>query len=159
MRRDAPRFTLHVSRKTSTVSSEYEFELTPVEKRIQDFVNRRVWAVVGVSHDPAKYGHRIFRSLRASGYIVYGVNPKGGEVDGQPLYRALADLPEKVEVVDVVVPPPVTEQVVREAHRLGLNRVWMQPGAESEAAIEWAEAHGMEVVHDACAMVSKRTWP
>jgi predicted CoA-binding protein len=141
------------------VSSEYEFELTPAEKRIQDFVNRRTWAVVGVSHDQAKYGHRIFRSLRASGYIVYGVNPKGGELDGQSLYASLADLPAKVEVVDVVVPPPVTEQVVKEAHRLGLNRVWMQPGAESEAAIEWAEAHGMEVVHDACAMVNKRTWP
>lgn len=137
---------------------DYGFELTPVEQRIQDFINRRVWAVVGVSHDPAKYGHRIFRDLRATGYVVYGVNPKGGQVDGQTLYRSLADLPEKVEVVDIVVPPQVTEGVVKEAHRLGLTRIWMQPGAESEAAIEWAEAHGMEVVHDACAMISKKTW-
>jgi predicted CoA-binding protein len=129
-----------------------------MEKRIQDFINRRVWAVVGVSHDPAKFGHRIFRDLRGAGYTVYGVNPKGGEVDGQSLYLSLADLPDEVEVVDVVVPPQVTEQVVREAHRLGLNRVWMQPGAESEAAIEWAEAHGMEVVHDNCAMVRKKRW-
>lgn len=140
------------------MSSEYDFELTPIEKRIQDFINRRVWAVVGVSHDPAKYGNRIFRNLRDAGYIVYGVHPKGGEVDGQRLYPSLADLPERVEVVDIVVPPQVTEEVVKEAHRLGLHRVWMQPGAESEAAIEWAETHDMEVVHDACAMVSKRTW-
>jgi predicted CoA-binding protein len=60
--------------------------------------------------------------------------------------------------VDIVVPPNVTEKVVQEAHRLGLNRVWMQPGAESETAIKWAEARGMEVVHDACAMVNKRRW-
>jgi len=137
---------------------EYTFELTPVEKRIQDFINRRTWAVVGVSHDPAKFGNRIYRDLRGAGYTVYGVNPKGGEIDGQPLYPSLADLPEPVEVVDLVVPPRVTEKVVQEAHRLGLNRVWMQPGAESEAAIEWAEARGMEVVHDACAMVSKKVW-
>ena len=141
-----------------TVPPDYGFELTPMEQRIQDFANRRVWAVVGVSHDPAKYGHRIFRDLRGAGYVVYGVNPKGGEVDGQPLYPSLTDLPEQVEVVDIVVPPPVTEQVVQEAHRLGLNRVWMQPGAESEAAVAWAEAQGMEVVHDACAMVNKRRW-
>jgi predicted CoA-binding protein len=140
------------------MSSEYKFELTPVEKRIQDFINRRTWVVVGVSQDPAKYGNRIFRSLRSAGYIVYGVNPKGGEVDDQTLYLSLADLPQEVEVVDLVVPPQVTEQVVKEAHRLGLNRVWMQPGAESETAIEWAEANGMEVVHDACAMVSKKQW-
>lgn len=140
------------------MSAEYEFELTPIEKRIQDFINRRVWAVVGVSQDPAKFGHRIFCDLRSSGYIVYGINPRGGEVDGQPLYPSLADLPEPVEVVDIVVPPHVTEQVVKEAHRLGLNRVWMQPGAESPAAIEWAEARGMKVVHDACAMISKKTW-
>jgi predicted CoA-binding protein len=136
----------------------HELEPTPMEKRIQDFVNRRVWAVVGVSEDAAKYGHRIFRNLRGAGYVVYGVNPKGGQVDGQPLYPSLADLPATVEVVDIVVPPQVTEQVVQEAHRLGLNRVWMQPGSESAAAIAWAEAHGMEVVHDACAMVNKKRW-
>lgn len=140
------------------MTPNYEFELTPIEKRIQDFINRRVWAVVGVSHDPAKFGNRIFGDLRRAGYIVYGVNPKGGEVDGQQLYLSLADLPEKVEVVDIVVPPKMTEQVVKEAHRLGLNRVWMQPGAESEAAIKWAEEQGMQVIHDACAMVSKKKW-
>lgn len=140
------------------MTQKYEFELTPVEKRVQDFVNRRIWAVVGVSQDPAKYGNRIFRSLRDAGYVVYGVNPKGGELDGQPLYPSLADLPEKVEVVDIVVPPQATEQVVQEAHRLGLNRVWMQPGAESETAIAWAESRGMEVVHDACAMANKKIW-
>jgi len=117
-----------------------------------------VWAVVGVSHDRAKYGNRIFRDLRRAGYVVYGVNSRGGEVDGQALYPSLADLPDDVEVLDVVVPPEMTEGVVQEAHSLGLNRVWMQPGAESEAAIAWAKAHGMEVVYDACAMVNKKWW-
>ena len=129
-----------------------------MQQRIRDFVNRRVWAVVGVSRDRAKYGNRIFRDLRRAGYVVYGVNPRGGEVDGQALYRSLASLPDDVEVLDVVVPPEVTEQVVQEAHRLGLKRVWLQPGAESAAAIAWAEAHGMEVVYDACAMVNKKWW-
>lgn len=44
---------------------------------IPDFIGRRRWAVVGVSQDPAKYGGRIYRTLRDSGYIVYAVNPKG----------------------------------------------------------------------------------
>jgi predicted CoA-binding protein len=125
---------------------------------IADFVNRRVWAVVGASLDPTKFGNRIFRSLRAAGYNVYPINPRGGELDGVPIYASLADLPETPEVVDLVVPPAVTEQVVKEAHELGLTRIWMQPGAESDKAIAYCHAYGMQVVHDACAMVHKRHW-
>jgi predicted CoA-binding protein len=125
---------------------------------ISDFVHRRTWAVVGASQDRSKFGNRVFRSLRDAGYIVFPVNPKGGMLEGAQVYPSLAELPEPPEVVDMVVPPAVTEQVVEEAHRLGLTRIWMQPGAESEAAIAYCHEHGIEVVHDACAMVWKRQW-
>lgn len=128
------------------------------EQLIADFVNRRVWAIVGASQDRNKYGNRVLRSLRHSGYVVYPVNPHVPEVEGNKAYATLADLPELPEVVNLVVPPPVTEQVVREAHVLGLNRVWMQPGAESQAAIQFCQENGMQVVYDACAMVEKVEW-
>jgi hypothetical protein len=133
-------------------------ESTKLEHLISDFINRRVWAVVGASEDETKYGNRIFRSLLASGYKVYPVNPRGGEIEGQKVYPSLAELPERPEVVDIVVPPAVAQQIVKDAHALGLNRVWLQPGAESEAAIAYGEEHGMEVVHDACAMKLHREW-
>lgn len=44
-------------------------------------------------------------------------------VGSNSIYHSLAGLPEKVEVVDIVVPRHVTEGVVKETHRLGLNRV------------------------------------
>lgn len=125
---------------------------------IEDFIKRRVWAVVGASTDPDKYGNRIYRDLRAAGYTVYGVNPRGGEIEGQELYAGLADLPEKPEVVDTVVPPAVTEEVVRQCAELGLTRVWMQPGSESEAAIQFCREHDIQVVYHSCAMVQKRIW-
>lgn len=128
------------------------------QRLISDFTNRRVWAVVGASRDRTKFGNRVFRSLRQAGYIVYPVNPRGGEVEGAEVYPALALLPQPPDVIDLVVPPAVTEQVVQQAHRLGLTRVWMQPGAESEAAIAYCQQHGMQVVYDACAMVHKRQW-
>lgn len=131
-----------------------------IEKRrlISDFVNRRVWAVVGVSRDRRKFGNRVFRSLRDAGYTVYPVNPKGGQIEGARVYPTLADLPQPPDVVDLVVPPPVTGQVVKEAHALGLTRIWMQPGAEAKAAIAYCHEHDIEVVHDACAMVWRRSW-
>jgi predicted CoA-binding protein len=133
-------------------------EQTDIEKLISDFIALRVWAVVGVSQDPAKYGNRIYRSLLASGYQVYPVNPRGGEIDGATVYPSLVALPQTPEVVDLVVPPAVTEQVVQEVKDLGLTRVWMQPGSESETAIAYCRQHGIQVVHDACAMALRRNW-
>jgi predicted CoA-binding protein len=128
------------------------------QKLILDFVDRRLWAIVGASQDRSKYGNRIFRNLRDAGYTVYAVNPNVDEVEGAKAYPTLADLPESPDVVDVVVPPQVTEKVVQQVHELGLNRVWMQPGAESQAAIEYCQEHGIQVIYDACAMVHKRYW-
>ena len=125
---------------------------------VEDFINQRVWAVVGASTDSTKYGNRIFRDLREAGYTVYGVNPRGGEIEGQELYPSLSDLPEKPAVVDTVVPPAITEEIVRQCAELGLTRVWMQPGSESQAAIQFCQEHGVRVVHHACAMVRKRVW-
>lgn len=126
---------------------------------IADFAGRRVWAVVGASADPAKFGNRIFRSLREAGYRVYAVNPKAESIDGAAAYPSLEQLPERPDVVDIVVPPPVTEEVVRQCARLGLRRVWMQPGAESDAAIKYCREHSIAVVYGACAMVHKQEWP
>ena len=128
------------------------------ESLITDFVGRRVWAVVGASQDRRKFGNRVYRSLRDSGYAVYPVNPRGGELEGAKVYPSLADLPQTPEVIDLVVPPSVTEKVVKEARELGLTRIWMQPGAESEMAIQYCQEHAMEVIYDACAMVHKQQW-
>lgn len=129
-----------------------------MEGLIEEFINQRVWAVVGSSTDPDKFGHQIFRDLREAGYTVYGVNSRGGRIEGQKLYPTLSDLPERPAVVDIVVPPAVTEEIVRQCAQLGLKRVWMQPGAESEEAIRFCQEHDIKVVHDTCAMIQKRRW-
>lgn len=126
---------------------------------IEEFVNHKVWAVVGVSSNRRKFGNIIFRDLRSAGYEVYGVNPHEGTVEGETIYPTLADLPVAPDVVDLVVPPDVTEQIVRECHELGLRRVWMQPGAESTEAVQYCHDHDIEVVYGGpCAMVQKRYW-
>lgn len=130
--------------------------MATINELINDFVSRRRWAVVGVSADREKYGHRVFASLIGSGYDVEGVNPKNGEVLGRTIYRSLAELPQPPEVVDLVVPPAVTEQIVRECAQLGLTRVWMQPGAESDAAIRFCHDNGIQAVWGECAMVHRR---
>ncbi|HBY97770.1 MAG: CoA-binding protein [Ardenticatenaceae bacterium] len=126
---------------------------------IEAFVNYRRWAVVGVSHNPSKFGHIILNDLRRAGYDVQAVGRSGGMLDGAPIYPSLAALPERPEVVDVVVPPAQAELIVRQCAELGLQRVWLQPGAESPAVVAFCRANGIEVIAGGpCAMVHKRRW-
>ena len=66
-------------------------------------------------------------------------------------------LPERPHGVSIITPPPVTEQIVREAIDLGIEHVWMQPGTESAAAIELAQRAGISVLADGpCVLVALR---
>ncbi|HDN05796.1 CoA-binding protein [Candidatus Bathyarchaeota archaeon] len=126
------------------------------EKLILEFLNKKnVFAVVGASRDPKKYGHQVYKDLRKAGYRVYPVNPNADEILGDRCYPSIEDLPVKPDVVDIVVPPKITERVVKTCRKLGIRKVWMQPGSESEAAIKFCEENGMDVVHGVCVMVER----
>ena len=113
-------------------------------------------AVVGASRNPEKYGHQVYADLKAAGYTVFPVNPNCDHILGDPCYPDLAHLPATPDVVNLVVPPTVTEEVVKICHALGVRKVWMQPGAESETAIRYCEENGIDVVHSLCVMIERR---
>jgi len=124
---------------------------------IRSFLDKKnVFAVVGASRNPEKYGHRVYRDLKEAGYTVYPVNPNADEVLGDKCYPKLESLPVKSDVVDLVVPPKVTEEVVKECKSLGIRKVWMQPGSESEKSVEFCKKNGIEVVYGVCVMVERR---
>ncbi len=118
-------------------------------------IKEKLIAVVGVSGNTEKFGYKIFKSFIDAGYSVAGVNLSGGEVFGRKLYRKLADMENKPEMVVTAVPPSSTEKIVEECRQLGINEIWMQPGSESAAAIETAKEYGMKVTHHACIMVEQ----
>jgi predicted CoA-binding protein len=127
------------------------------ENLIKNFLSKEnVFAVVGVSSNPKKYGHQVYNDLKEAGYVVYAVNPSIDEVLSDRCYHSLSELPEKPDVVNTVVPPKVTEKTVEECKELGIERVWMQPGSESEHAIRFCEENNINVVHDVCVMIKRR---
>ena len=108
------------------------------EQKILDFLDlKNHFAVVGVSKDPQKYGHQIYRDLRTAKLKVYPINPTADEVLGDKCYPTIEVLPVKPDVVDTVVPPKITEEIVKTCEKLGINKVWTQPGSESDAAIDF----------------------
>ena len=115
-----------------------------------------VIAVVGANDHPSKYGNIIYRDLRAKGISVRAVNPYRGSVAGDPCWRSLADLPEPPTIVNIVVPPARTLEVLNECVRLGLRTVWIQPGAADDAVRAFVADQGLEAAIDDCIMVESR---
>jgi predicted CoA-binding protein len=116
------------------------------EQKIDAFLAAGPFAVVGASTVRSKYGNKVLRCYQQHGKEVYPINAREPEVEGLKAYPSLAALPAKVGAISVITPPAITEQVVRDAAAAGVAHIWMQPGAENEAAIAAAEAFGISVI-------------
>ena len=126
------------------------------EDLIKAFLKERnIFAVVGASRDPRKYGYQVYKDLKNAGYEVYPVNPNAREILGDKCYPSLESLPVKPDVVDIVVPPKITEAVVKTCKKLGIANVWMQPGSESETAIRFCKENGIDAVYGVCVMIER----
>jgi len=121
---------------------------------IKEFLDQKQFAIIGATDNPEKYGNQIVKNLKKRGYEVYPVNPKLEQVEDLKCYASLDDIPVKADVVDFVVPPAVTEATLKDCVRLGLNRIWLQPGSENEASIKYCHDNNLKVVHGVCVMLS-----
>ena len=122
---------------------------------IKDFLQQKSFAVAGSFRNESKVAYKIFKDLSGRGHEVFPVNPRLSEVDGKPCYKRLSDIPCRVDVVNLVTPPAVTENILRECLGKGIKRAWMQPGAESQDAIDFCRANDIQVVHGVCVMLEK----
>jgi predicted CoA-binding protein len=116
------------------------------QDKIKTFLSGKRFAVVGASQDRAKYGNKVLRAYRQNNLEAVPVNPTADKIEGVKAFRDLASIPDSIDGVSIVTPPPVTEQVVKQALALGIRNIWMQPGAESHDAIELAEQAGANVI-------------
>lgn len=127
------------------------------EAKIKTFLEGRRFAVVGASTNREKYGNKVLRVYQQNKLEVVPVNPAGGEVEGLTAYPDLPSIPGTIDGVSIITPPKVTEQVVAQALSLGIKNIWMQPGAESDAAVELAEQDNANVIAGGpCILVSLR---
>ena len=125
-----------------------------METRIATFLAAAAFGVVGASSNPGKYGNKVVRCYQQRNRPVIPVNPRETVIEGIPCVARVADLPPEATSISIITPPPVTEQVVEEAIAHGIRNIWMQPGAESAAAIATCEAHGINLIADgSCLLV------
>ena len=120
------------------------------EKLLRIYAETKTIAVVGASADESKAAHQIPRYLQSQGYRIIPVNPRGGEVLGEPVFRSLTDIDVPVDVVDVFRPAQEAPAIARQAIAIGAKVLWLQIGIESEEARQLAEAAGLTVIMNRC---------
>jgi len=110
----------------------------------------RVIAVVGLSAQWHRPSYFAAKYLQEHGYRVIPVNPTYDTILGEKCYKRLADIPEKVDVVDCFRKSSEIPAIADEAIAIGAKVLWMQLGVESAEARAKAEAAGLEVIENRC---------
>jgi len=111
-------------------------------------------AVVGMSKNEEKAGHFVPKYLMDRGYNIIPVNPTIAEVLGKKSYPTIADIPEKIDIVDIFRRSEDVPAVIDDAlnKKDEIKVIWMQSGIYNEDAERKAKQHGMDVIYNRCMM-------
>lgn len=124
---------------------------TPKIRRI--LRDNRVIAVVGLSANWYRPSYFAAKYMQEHGYRVIPVNPQYDSVLGEKCYKSLAEIPEKVDIVDCFRRSEEIDAIAGEAIAIGARVLWMQLGVANARARRKAEAAGLEVVEDRCVKI------
>ncbi len=124
------------------------------QNSLDKFFSSPSFGVVGASNDRSKFGNRILRNYLEHQLKAYPIHPSETSIEGLSCLKSVKDLPQETQSISIITPPAVTEKVVHEAIEKGIKNIWMQPGAESQAAIQAGLQAGMNVIADgSCLLV------
>ena len=126
---------------------------------IDDFLSQTHIAFVGVSRDPKQFANAVYRQLREGDRTVYPVNhsEESALIEGDVAYRRLADVPDPVDGVVVMVPHTAEADVVHEGIARGISRIWVHRATGRDPVADdvrsmCAEA-GASLVDGACPLM------
>ncbi len=121
------------------------------EQALRDVLTRSpVIAIVGRSDDHYYSSYEVGEYLKEHGFKVYSVNPTIEEIDGEPVYASLKDIPEHVNIVDVFRNSRYLQEVVDEAIAIGADTVWAQQTVIDDVARAKAIQAGLNFAQDLC---------
>lgn len=128
------------------------------QELVQDFLAQKRIAVSGLSRTKDSGAGAIYLKLRKNGYQVFPLHPSAEALHGDPCYPNLEAIPGGVDAVFIMNSPDISEQIVNEAVRLGIKRVWMHnntfmASSVSDAAVARCRDADVNVIATGCPMM------
>jgi acyl-CoA synthetase (NDP forming) len=105
---------------------------------VRDVLESRNIAVIGASRDVFKPGALIMKVLQDVGFTgrVAGINPQGGEVYGQCLYESIEDVPFRIDLAVLLIPPKFVADAVLACAKKGVKGVVISAEGFAESGEE-----------------------
>ncbi|MFZ9500932.1 MAG: GNAT family N-acetyltransferase [Beijerinckiaceae bacterium] len=90
-------------------------------RNLDRLFHARSIALVGASPRAGGLGHAVLANLRAGGFTgrIHLVNPRHAQIDGEPCFARVSDLPEQPDVATIVAPRDQVEALVEECAACG----------------------------------------
>ncbi len=126
----------------------------PSLHQIEQFLERKRFAAIGVSHNPKDFSRALYAEFLRRGYDVIPVNPAIPEIGERPCFARLRDISPPVEAVLLLTSPAVSEELATQCVEAGVQQVWMfraaGSGAVSERAVTLCQLNGIDVIAGEC---------
>jgi uncharacterized protein len=116
----------------------------------------KIIAVVGLSDNPMRTSHGVSAYMQSQEYRIIPVNPQIKSSLGEKSYASLADVPEKIDIVNIFRRSEFVPEIVDQAIQSKVPAIWMQEGVIHEKAAEKAREAGVFVVMDRCILIEHR---
>ena len=122
--------------------------------------NTKTIAVVGIkmeSYQPAFYVPQYMKTVGFEIIPVPVYYPDATEILGEKVYRALIDIPQEIDLVNVFRRPNDVAKHAEDILAKKPKAVWLQSGIRNDEVAEILAKAGIKVVQDLCLMVEHRT--
>ncbi len=120
---------------------------------IDEFMAQKDFAIVGCSRNSKKFGTFVLKEFKNKGYNVFPVHREAKTIECIPCVSAIEHLPDHVQSLIIITPGEQTEKLVAEAKQKGIERIWIQQGAESPQAISFCNDNNIPYVAGECVMM------
>lgn len=124
----------------------------PTDEQVKQLLlESKTVAIVGISNKPDRASYQVAQWLQQnSHFTLFFVNPVIDEVLGQKTYTSLADINEKIDIVDVFRKAEDCPATLDKAIAAGAAAIWLQLGISNDEVAVKGTSAGMKVVMDRC---------
>src|SRR6478736_6815697 len=97
----------------------------PSRAAIDDFLAQDHLAFVGASRNTKEFANSVYRHLREGGRTMVPVHRDAATIEGDTCVASIAEVPDPVGGIVIMVPAASMADVAREAVSRGIPRVWL----------------------------------